>query len=166
MKEKGVRILLADALLFAALLAADLVTKAAAAAALAASPKVLINGVLELRYLENHGAAFGILQDARWLFVVLAAAFVAVGAYVYFSVPRTRRFLLLRVCITMLAAGAVGNCIDRVAFGHVRDFIYFSLIDFPIFNVADIYVTCGAAFLAIIVLFVYKDGEISQHLKR
>ena len=66
----------------------------------------------------------------------------------------------LRAVALFIASGAVGNMIDRVALGYVVDFFYFELIDFPIFNVADIYVTCATIILAILILFYYKDEEL------
>ena len=62
------------------------------------------------------------------------------------------------ICI-MLFAGGIGNFIDRVRFNYVVDFFYFKLIDFPIFNVADIYVSVSCVFLAILIIFFYKDKD-------
>ncbi|MDO4477721.1 MAG: signal peptidase II [Lachnospiraceae bacterium] len=144
--------------LFIVLVAADLVTKALAASRLG-TPLPLINNVLEFHYLENHGAAFSLLQDARVFFIIITAIFLAVALYVLIKVPNTRRFLLMRLTILVIMAGAVGNLVDRIVFGYVRDFIYFSLIDFPIFNVADIYVSVGVAVLVLLILFVYKNED-------
>jgi signal peptidase II len=65
----------------------------------------------------------------------------------------------MRFLMVFIAAGAVGNMIDRVFLGYVRDFLYFSLIDFPIFNVADIYVTCATILLILLLLFYYKEED-------
>ena len=65
----------------------------------------------------------------------------------------------LRVVLVMICAGAAGNFIDRVSQGYVVDFIYFELINFPVFNVADIFVTVGAALLVVLILFYYKDSD-------
>jgi signal peptidase II len=137
----------------------DQVTKMAAEGALKGKESiVLIRGVLEFYYLENHGAAFGVLQNARGFFLLVT--FLAMGAvfYVLFRMPLTRKYLPLRILVVLIGAGAVGNVIDRIVFSYVRDFIYFSLIDFPVFNVADIYVTCATILLALTILFYYK-GE-------
>ena len=61
-----------------------------------------------------------------------------------------------------IVAGAMGNIIDRIRNGFVVDFIYFSLIDFPVFNVADIYVTCSAIALIVLFLFIYKEDDINK----
>lgn len=120
---------------------------------------VLISGVLELQYLENHGAAFGLLQNQQWLFYVMTVVMAAVIVWLYFKLPRTKKYLPCHLIGVVLLAGAFGNFIDRVRFQYVVDFIYFSLIDFPIFNVADIYVTVSVAVIFILVLFVYKDED-------
>lgn len=119
----------------------------------------LIPGVLELQYLENHGAAFGLLQNQQWLFYVMTVVMTAVIVWLYFKLPRTKKYLPGHLIGVVLLAGAFGNFIDRIRFRYVVDFIYFRLIDFPIFNVADIYVTVSAAVIFILVLFVYKDAD-------
>lgn len=121
----------------------------------------LIPGVFSLHYLENHGAAFGILQDQQWLFLLLGVLFLILCVIVYARMPFTLRMLPLRVITLFIAAGAIGNMIDRGFRHYVVDFFWFSLIDFPVFNVADIYITVGAALLVIFVIFFYKDDELS-----
>lgn len=147
------------AVFIAALVVLDQVTKAFAKAALAAGPFVIWPGVFELQYLENRGAAFGVLQGRQWFFIILTIAFVIAAVFIYGKVPRTKRMRALRLCIVFLIAGAIGNWIDRVFLGYVRDFFYFSLINFPIFNVADICVSVTMCVLVILVLFVYKDHD-------
>lgn len=122
---------------------------------------VWIPGVFQLQYLENHGAAFGILQGKQWIFFLLTLVYLVVAVWIYFRIPRTKRYLLLHLIAILLTAGALGNFIDRVTQGYVVDFFYFSLIDFPIFNVADIYVVVSFIALVICILFVYKDEEFS-----
>ncbi len=143
----------------------DQITKIAAVRYLADGPFSVISGVFELRYLENHGAAFGILQNQQWFFYVITVVFLVVIGIVYAKIPMTAYYRTLRILCMVLAGGAVGNLIDRVMLHYVRDFLYFSLIDFPIFNVADIYVTCGAIALFLLILFVYKDEDF-EFLKK
>lgn len=102
---------------------------------------VLIPGVLELKYLENRGAAFGILQGKKGFFVIMTILILCACLYTLWKMPAQKKYAFLHVLGAVLAAGALGNFIDRVRLDYVVDFIYFSLIDFPIFNVADIYVT-------------------------
>lgn len=123
-------------------------------------PFVILPGVFQLRYLENRGAAFGMMQGRQALFVLMAFFAFAFIFYAYFKLPWEKRFHLLRVVGLMIAGGAFGNLIDRVAKGYVVDFFYFELIDFPIFNVADIYVTVATVLLALLILFYYKEEEL------
>ena len=120
----------------------------------------ILDGVFELHYLENRGAAFGILQGQKGIFLLCTAVVLVVLAFYYNRMPVTGRFRLLRLVGVLLSAGAVGNLIDRMQHSYVVDFLYFKLIDFPIFNVADCYVTVGAVLLAAAILFVYKEDEL------
>ena len=117
----------------------------------------VIPGVLELRYLENRGAAFGMLQNRQWIFVVFAICCVILCCWYVFRLAAEDRHLASAVCLSVLAAGASGNLIDRVARGSVIDFIYVSLIHFPVFNVADICVSVMTIVLVFLVLFYYKE---------
>lgn len=123
-------------------------------------PFVLLPGVFELRYLENHGAAFGVLQGQRAFFLIVTFVMIALLIYVYGRVPLQPRFYVLHGICIALFAGAIGNCIDRILNDYVIDFFYFSLINFPIFNVADIYVTCAMAVFVVLFLFFYKEEEL------
>jgi signal peptidase II len=138
----------------------DQITKILAADRLMDGPFVIIKGVFELRYLENRGAAFGMLQNQRVFFLVLTVVFLAVITYIYLKIPADRKYLPLRILAIVVTAGAIGNFIDRLTLVYVRDFLYFSLIDFPIFNVADIYVTVSAFVFFVLVLTYYKDSDL------
>ncbi len=125
-------------------------------------PIVIIDGVLELRYLENNGAAFGMLQNATVFFLILTVVILAVAVVVYIKTPYEKRFDFLRLTLILLTAGAIGNFIDRAVHTYVVDFIYFRLIDFPIFNFADICVTFAEIFLVIAIIFVYKEDDYKK----
>lgn len=114
---------------------------------------ILIPGVFSLTYLENRGAAFGMLENQQWFFVLGAAVISCLAAYVVIRVPKEKKYGWLMVDMALVMAGAFGNLIDRVALGYVIDFLYISLIDFPVFNVADIYVTTGAILFFVLYLF-------------
>ena len=120
----------------------------------------LIKGVLELQYLENRGAAFGILQNQKVILLIVSVLFIGVILFFLNKVPDTSRYMVLHVLAAAVIAGGVGNMIDRFRQGYVVDFIYFSLIDFPIFNVADIYVVTATILVFVLLLFVYKDAEL------
>ncbi|MCR5507137.1 MAG: signal peptidase II [Lachnospiraceae bacterium] len=127
-------------------------------------PRVIIDGVLQLYYLPNGntGAAFGILSGHRLLFLFIALTVVTVIAFALVRIPVTSRFRLLRILLIFVAAGGAGNMIDRFRLGYVIDFIYFYLINFPIFNVADCYVTVATISIALLLLFKYKDDDIHE----
>ena len=147
--------------LFAVLVGLDLMTKLWAQNTLPEKPISLIQGVFELRYLENRGAAFGLLQNQRTFFIILTIIFLAAMVYAYMRIPSDKKYLPLRLLVIIVSAGAFGNFYDRLTLTYVRDFLYFSLIDFPIFNVADIYVTCSAVAFFILVVFVYKEDDLA-----
>lgn len=121
----------------------------------------LIPKVLYFRYVENRGAAWGILQGRFQILSVLSIILIVGFLYALYKVPKTRRYMPLIIIFIFLTSGAVGNLIDRLVFGFVTDFIYFSPINFPVFNVADIYVTCSVFALCIAILFCYSEEELS-----
>ena len=102
----------------------------------------IIPNVFRLYYLENRGSAV-----------------LAVLTLIYRKIPDTKRMLPLKIAAILIYAGAIGNFIDRVRQSYVVDFFYFELINFPIFNVADIYVTTAAVALIVLVIFFYKDED-------
>ena len=86
-------------------------------------------------------------------------------AKLYIELPRTKRVIPLRIAMIFITAGALGNMVDRIRLNYVIDFLYFKLIDFPIFNVADIYVTVSTFFVAFLILFYYKESEFDEFTK-
>lgn len=139
--------------------ALDQYTKYLAISHLQDNPISIIEGVFQLRYLENRGAAFGLLQNQQVFFLVVGCITLFLIAYLYIRMPQTRRFVLLRICMISVTAGAIGNMIDRVRFQYVVDFLYFELIDFPIFNVADIFASVATFVLIYLILFYYKEQD-------
>lgn len=127
---------------------------------------VIWDGVFELRYLENRGAAFGMLQGQQAFFLLTGLFVFAAAIYFFRYMSQDRKFLPLRIIAVFILAGAWGNMIDRLRLSYVVDFFYFSLIDFPIFNVADIYVSVGTAVLAVLILFVYRDEDLNHLMDR
>ncbi|MDE5818770.1 MAG: signal peptidase II [Lachnospiraceae bacterium] len=161
MSGKKIKRLVLDLLLFIVLVALDQGTKYLAVLHLKDhAPVPIIDGVFELHYLENRGAAFGMLQNQKVFFIFIAVVILAAICYVLFRMPDKKRYRSMNFFCVLIASGAVGNMIDRFRCDYVVDFLYFVLIRFPIFNVADIYVTCATILLAIFLLFVYKDEEL------
>ncbi|GFI22232.1 lipoprotein signal peptidase [Lachnospiraceae bacterium] len=155
------KLLIVDLLLMFLLIAADQITKFLAVVNLRnQEPFVLWEGVFELQYLENSGAAFGMLQGKKSFFVLTSIIFLIVIVYVLVRVPNQKKYTKLHITLAFIASGAIGNLIDRIRYDYVIDFLYFSLINFPIFNVADIYVTLSSIVLAALLLFVYTESDL------
>lgn len=129
---------------------------------------VLIKGVLEFSYLENRGAAFSLLQGQRTFFLILTTLVVLYLGWKYTQIPSDKKFGFMRLVFVLLVAGAIGNMIDRVVHHYVIDFIYVSLIDFPLFNLADSYVTVSMFLMIVLMLFYYKEDEMDFifHIKK
>lgn len=159
---KRASLLVTDFMLFVILVIADQLTKHLAVVRLKNQAAYnLINGILEFNYLENRGAAFGVLQNQKYFFVFVALIFIGVIVFVLIKVPTQKKYYSLNILLVMIAAGAVGNMIDRVRYDYVVDFIYLVCIQFPIFNVADIYVTTATVILVFQILFVYKTNDFN-----
>lgn len=109
----------------------------------------IIKDVLHLTYITNDGAAFGMLDDARWLFLAVSAIVIAVLPFAIHAFRRDG--LLVRLALCFILGGGIGNMIDRLFYrgGEVVDFIDFRLINFAIFNVADSFVTVGSVMLVL-----------------
>lgn len=153
-------------LLFLILVSADRISKLAATKILKDSVDfILIKDVLRLQYLENRGAAWGIFQGHTWLFSLITIIVIVVIISLMIKTPPEKRYLPLRIILTILSSGAIGNFIDRILFGYVVDFIYFEIINFPIFNIADIYVCLSVFLLVYFLIFYYKEEELTWKKK-
>lgn len=161
-KRSSIKTIMIDIFCMIILIAIDQFTKYLAVIFLKDKPAFpLINGVLELNYLENIGAAFGMMQNQKWFFVFIAAIIIGVIIFVLYKTPQEKKYNAFHAQLVCIAAGAVGNMIDRIRLDYVVDFIYFSCINFPIFNFADMCVTIGTIVLVILILFVYKENDLS-----
>ena len=134
----------------------------------------IIKDVFELHYLEggNTGAAWGLLSGRINFFIITTIILMLIIIYLFFRInrnlhryeERTKRFIVLtrlvQFVIILILSGAAGNLIDRIRLNYVIDFLYFKLINFPIFNIADSYVTIAVIFM-IILMFIIKDEEFS-----
>ena len=114
-----------------------------------------IEGLFHLTYTQNTGAAFSSFQGMQWLFAVVFALFAA-GIIWEFSKKRMPFTTFERWCIVAVFAGGLGNMIDRLRLGYVVDMIATDFIDFPIFNVADCFITCGCIVLMLHLVFFNK----------
>lgn len=143
------------------LIVLDQYTKYLAVKYLKDQPNIVFwKDVFELQYLENRGAAFGIMQGQKLFFVIFTSiAMIGIVWFFLNKIPEERKYRFLDIICVLLFAGGIGNLIDRIRLNYVIDFLYFSFIDFPIFNVADIYVTIAAFAMFILGLFYYKDED-------
>ncbi len=105
----------------------------------------LIEGVFHFTYVENTGVAFGMMKDKRWIF--MAVSVLAILILVYAIAKYSKEYKFAGIALAMTLGGGIGNMIDRVRLGYVVDFIDFRLINFAVFNIADSFVTIGAALL-------------------
>lgn len=117
----------------------------------------LIPGVMDLTYVQNTGAAFSLLNEHTWVLTLISAVVSAALAVVL--VKRVFRTRAANALLAVVLAGAVGNLIDRVAFGYVTDMFKTTFMNFAVFNVADICLVCGIIALCIYVLFFYDKLE-------
>lgn len=144
----------------------------------------IIDEVFELQYLENRSAAFGMdpisfihrifsieafhkdpalfLKVKMMFFVILTIVLVISFIFIYIRIPEMKKYRWMDFVLLLLISGATGNFIDRVCNHYVVDFFYFKLINFPIFNVADIYVTVAAFLMIFLTLFYYKEDDFEK----
>ncbi len=142
----------------------DQITKQWAVFQLKDKPAIpIIRNVLEFYYLPNgnKGAAFGILEGQKMLFIMIGIIVISLMCYLLIRMPIDKKYSILNVLIVCIAAGGAGNMIDRVKLDYVVDFIYISIINFPIFNVADCYVSVATVLLALLLLFHYKEDDLT-----
>ena len=185
MNKKSKKTLVLSAIAVFVLVALDQLTKYLAVIFLKNKSAIpIIKDVFELQYLENQSAAFGmdpvsllheifhfeafennpqLFLDVKMGFFIVATIVILVLFVLFFlRIPAEKRFIFVDWILIFFSAGAIGNFIDRVSLNYVVDFLYFKLIDFPIFNVADIYVTCSAFALIALGLFYYKDEDFDR----
>jgi signal peptidase II len=162
MSKAKKKLLVFDVFLMGLLIATDQLSKYAAVLKLRHQPAYsVMEGILEFNYLENRGAAFGLLQNQKVLFLFVGIIFLCTIVYILYKTPDGGRYMLLHILLVTIAGGAVGNMIDRIRLDYVVDFIYFVCINFPIFNVADMYVTMASVVLFILLLFYYKEEDLN-----
>ena len=143
---------------FAALIVAfDQITKLLVVQNIALFEQVeVIPGVVGLTYVQNFGAAFSSFQGQQWLFALIFLVLTAGIFWEYFKKPMPfTRFE--RWCIAAIYAGGLGNMIDRIRLGYVVDMIETKFMEFPVFNVADCFITCGCFALLFSLIFINKE---------
>jgi len=119
----------------------------------------IIPNFFRLVYVENFGAAFGILQNKRWIFIVISVT-VIIGIVFFLLRHYNKLNIFVKIALAMLLGGAIGNFIDRIRLGYVIDFLSFRLFnayEFPVFNVADIFIVIST--FAILILIMLNKHE-------
>ena len=123
-------------------------------------PIIIINNFLQLNYVENYGAAFGIMQNKQWFFII-ATVIVLVGIFIYIKTNNKLTFLM-RLSLVGIASGALGNLVDRIRLGYVVDMFdvnFGNFYDFPVFNVADSAIVVATISIMYLVLFDKYEKE-------
>ena len=157
MKKKYITILI----IFITFLAVDLITKSTFVGA----DYVVIPHLFNFHYTQNTGAGFSILAGKTWLLILISVVMIiAIILYDFFA---KRTNTLYNISFALILTGAIGNLVDRIFLGYVRDFIQFDFWqNFPIFNVADICLTFGVIFFIIFILFLNKESPTDKLLKQ
>lgn len=111
----------------------------------------VIPGILDFTYVENRGAAFGMLSNSRWIFMTVSVVFIFVLIYVLKQKYSSNTLYTVSLCLFL--GGGIGNMIDRVFLGYVVDFVEFTFVDFAVFNVADSAISIGAVLFVVYLIF-------------
>ena len=119
----------------------------------------IIKNALQFNYVRNEGAAWGIMSGKQTFFIILTLLMLILLLVIYIRIPSEKKYIAFKITVVTLAAGAVGNLIARMSKGYVDDFIDFYLINFPVFNFADICVCISMFSLIILIAFIYKDND-------
>jgi len=141
--------------IIAAIVAADQVVKHMIASGMTPGESVpVIDGILNISYIRNTGAAFSAFSSHTWMLIVITSVLMAVGL-VYVTRHRKDRNRMLMTALAVIIGGGAGNLIDRIVNGYVVDFIQVGA--WPVFNIADISVCTGCGLLCIYIIFI--DGR-------
>lgn len=166
-KNTKIKIYIGPILIIALLTAFDQLTKAIITGQFAVSESVdVIKNVFTITYIQNRGIAWGMLEGKKFLFIIITVLILGLCFYIYQNIASNPKYKLFRICMLILISGAIGNMIDRIKLGYVIDFFSFDLINFPVFNVADIYVVCSMFVIFFIILFKFNDEDLSIILKK
>ncbi len=164
--NKNIRVFLLPAILISLLTALDQFTKYIVLSSFQLyESKPVIEGVFAFTYIQNRGMAWGMFQDRIPVFLIFTSIILILCFRIMYNVVDVKRFRLVKYVLILLISGALGNLIDRVTLGYVVDFLHFELIDFPVFNVADIYVVVSMCSAIILLMFVYSNTEVDEILK-
>lgn len=119
----------------------------------------VIDNIFSFTFVENRGAAFGIFQGRTTILSIITVVIIICIIYFYMKLPKAKVYNWVKFSLILIISGAVGNLIDRIRQGYVIDFFHATFINFPVFNMADIYVVVGAILMTVIVIFFIKDDK-------
>lgn len=160
MKRKTILTIIVEVLLILVFVSVDLLTKTFIYEPIAAGAPdiVLINNILKFTAVQNTGASFGIFKGNAIILAIISLIIIIVVFIIQMFSLTKLKDKTFRFGLILIVAGGIGNIVDRFLLGHVRDFIYFELIDFPVFNIADSCLTIGCVLIIIYVIIYYvKD---------
>ncbi|MCM1082471.1 MAG: signal peptidase II [Clostridium sp.] len=127
--------------------------------------KPVIDGVFAITYVRNTGVAWGMFKGKRIIFLILTGIALLFAFRIYYNVYNKKKYIPIRICLILLISGALGNMLDRIRLGYVVDFLSFELIDFPVFNVADMMVVVSIFLLFFLLVFKYSNEEFDEIMK-
>lgn len=127
--------------------------------------KPVIPDIFSITYIRNTGVAWGLFKGKRILFLILTFIALLFAFRIYYNVYNKRKYIPIRICLILLISGALGNMLDRIRLGYVVDFFSFELIDFPVFNVADIMVVVSFFLLFFLLIFKYSNEEFDEIMR-
>ena len=139
----------------------DQLTKLLAVKYLMDGSVTFIPGVLDFTYVENRGMAWGLLADQRWIF--MTASVIAITDLSVFLYMRKSPNMLYAIAISAIISGGIGNMIDRTALGYVVDFLEVTFMNFPVFNIADSFVSVGAVgLIVLLVIDIVREARVER----
>ncbi len=154
-------------ILIIAIVAGDQIAKYFTATGLAVGQSVtFIPGFMDFTYLQNTGAAFSMFSNATWVLALVSGVMAAVVIFLLCKYGKKLNSRLFNLSMSFIAAGAIGNLIDRIAHGYVIDMMQFTFVNFAVFNVADCFVTFGAIMLGVYIMWFWdkhKKTEKEKH---
>lgn len=125
----------------------------------------IIKDVFEIHYIRNSGAAWGMFENKQILFYICTVIVFVIGCLFYIRCAKLGKYRDIQMLLVLILSGAAGNFIDRLRFQYVIDFLYFKLINFPVFNIADCYVTIGFFVMILLLFFKYKEEDLEILMK-
>lgn len=119
----------------------------------------VIDNIFSFTFVENRGAAFGIFQGRTTILSIVTVVIIICIIYFYIKLPKGIVYNWVKFSLILIISGAIGNLIDRISQGYVIDFFHATFINFPVFNMADIYVVIGAILMTVLIIFFVKDEK-------